>query len=60
MLAKGAHSCGMHIRYSLTLDDYKEYQAVYFNTLAGFWVRNHLLIFVSFGALVSSPASTGI
>jgi NhaP-type Na+/H+ or K+/H+ antiporter len=43
----------MHIRYSPALDDYKEYQRMYFNSLAGFWVRNHLLIFVSFGLLVS-------
>jgi hypothetical protein len=53
IVAKEGHYCAMHIRYSLTLDDYKEYQRMYFDSLAGFWVRNHLPIFVSFGLLVS-------
>jgi YcxB-like protein len=42
----------MHIRFSLTADDYREYQQTYLARIAGFWDRNHFRIFVTFGIIV--------
>jgi YcxB-like protein len=42
----------MQVHFSLTEDDYREFQQAYFARLAGFWDRNHVKIFVTFGALV--------
>ena len=42
----------MQILCSLTADDYREFQHVYFDRLAGFWQRNLFRIFVSSGVIV--------
>lgn len=40
------------IQYSLTPEDYREYQQAYLRAIAGFWSRNHFRIFVGFGIIV--------
>jgi YcxB-like protein len=41
----------MRIHYSLTAEDYREYQQMYLTRIAGFWQRNHFRIFVTFGVI---------
>ncbi len=42
----------MKIHYSLTAEDYREYQQAYLTRIAGFWQRNHFSIFLTFGTIV--------
>lgn len=42
----------MKIRYSLTPEDYREYQELYLTRIAGFWQKYHYRIFVTFGVIV--------
>ncbi len=40
------------IQYSLTAEDYREYQKAYLASMAEFWGRNHFRISVGFGSIV--------
>ncbi|TAM84651.1 MAG: YcxB family protein [Acidobacteria bacterium] len=40
------------IHYSLTVEDYLEYQELYLTRIAGFWQKYHYRIFVIFGIIV--------
>lgn len=42
----------MKIHYSLTPQDYREYQELYLTRIARFWERYHYRIFVTFGVIV--------
>lgn len=42
----------MKIHYSLTAEDYREYQELYLARIAGFWQKYHYRIFVAFGVIV--------
>lgn len=42
----------MKIHYSLTPEDYSEYQELYLARIAGFWQKHHYRIFVTFGVIV--------
>lgn len=42
----------MKIHYSLTEEDYREYQELYLTRVAGFWQKYHYSIFVMFGVVV--------
>ncbi|HEX5410607.1 MAG TPA: YcxB family protein [Terriglobia bacterium] len=41
----------MKTQYSLTPQDYREYQELYLTRIAGFWEKYHFRIFVTFGAI---------
>jgi YcxB-like protein len=41
----------MKIHFSLTTDDYREYQQMYLTRIARFWQRYHYRIFVTFGII---------
>ena len=43
----------MAVHFSLTPEDYREYERVYLATFAGFRERHHFKIFISFGALAA-------
>jgi YcxB-like protein len=42
----------MKIYFSLTTEDYGEYQQTYLTRIAGFWQRYHFRVFVTFGIIV--------
>jgi YcxB-like protein len=42
----------MKIRFSLTAEDYSEYQQTYLTRIAAFWLRYHYRTFVTFGIIV--------